>query len=1030
MTRSPATQYRHQSRGSILPMIIMISIVTSIVGALALEAMTQAIASQRQQYYTTLADEAAKAGITYVNACIKNKTLPPNSLTPITPKTNCVGAVQANFPDAIVERPDWKSSYEITYDPGTNIINSKGILTRYNDETIVGTPYEQTLKTNIIQDSTPTTEEAKEDNLRFAAISAGEKHTCAISNDKAYCWGANDYGQLGTGSMAPATSDTPQAVAGLTGKIVTSIQAGANHTCAITEANPKSATNEVWCWGRGDGYGLGNGSSTPANQPTPVRAAGGLVNKRITKIALGSGAQGNNACALTSDSATTSNRLVNVYCWGQNNYGQMSTNSTSTQTIPTLAQVRMSTDNENSSARGLPFVDISIGDIHTCGITSDGLIFCWGKNRPSTASAYSNMGTFGIGATDYSTTDYSTGAVSFYGPGSSTESYYYPTYSILNGSHTGGDRATSVASGGLNNCSINGGRVYCWGYNNQGQLGLGTQSSPNITANKVTPVKVESDTLYGTNSAALSVSTNNGTSCAVHTGGLVKCWGANTIGSPGAGRLGTGESVAFGAQPRRVSNLADKQITQVAVGYSHTCAIAGNEGAAYCWGDNSSGQLGNGDTTRKSTNTPTPVTDGPNSFMPASASRYTATAISAGFDHTCAIITMQVYCWGKNNYGQLGTKDYGDQNLPTRINSFVDANKKFTQITSGEGFSCATTITNEIWCWGRNTYKQIGDEDTNTYKPTRVTPPINTVGIRTISAGTNHVCAVIVRVSDEPAYCWGDNSSRQLGAGLSANSVSSPSIVKDGSSNSFAISTITAGSTQSCLADTNHSSGNIYCWGANGPDGLLGNNGSTNPYDTVGSFRFYVLFGGSGSQFGHATNRLSDSIVAGKNFTCAIINNSYASNSYANACWGRNESRQLADGTTANSKKAVSSTNGALSGKRIIKTSVGDNHACSIIADNQLVCWGMGANGRIGNDSSTNQNPVVIGGLLANKTVTDVSAGGDHTCAIADGLIYCWGMGANGRLGTESPSDQSMPTKVPKYIIGTGISVAPSNITY
>lgn len=1032
MTRSalPLSYPHTNQRGSILPMVIIFSIVIAVIGSLALETITQTIAAQRQQYYTAIADEAAKAGITHANACIEATNTAPTAVTTLKPGTDCTGAPIAGSPDTVLSEDNWRSTYAVTISGDTLVSN--GQMTFYKgDGTIASVAATKALKTNVAPSADFTTVTAPAANIRFTAISAGERHTCAISSGRAYCWGDNSVGQLGINDTSGGTKNTPQLIEGaLAGRTVTDIKAGAFHTCAIAEKNPKDiASNDVFCWGRNTDNSLGDATSalTPHYAPTLVSGAGSVLNgKRAVKLAVGSGAQGNNGCVLTNEAAVSNNNaLENVYCWGRNANGQLGTANTTTQTRP--AQGRISATGDNYGASAQPFVEISMGETHTCGITSGGEAYCWGQNRPSGAAT--GTGAHGVDMTDYEY--YGEYGPIYYGTGTDAVNTTSPNLHIANYTtpkRLGGDEATRIAAGYINGCTVAGGRVYCWGYNNQGQLGRGGTNTSNTAA----PVPVAQSLSSEQNVAALDIDTKNGTSCAIYTGGTLRCWGANTVGGvTSIGRWGTNETTAQSGTPRSVPIPGNLQITQVSVGHSHTCAIAGNEGAAFCWGKNDYGQLGNG-STGGGTSTPGAVAD-TNGF--STDSKLIATAVSAGDNHTCAIIAMQVYCWGRNDYGQLGIADKSAvRKLPARVDAL--SHIKFIQITSGSNYSCAVSINNQIYCWGANARKQLGREDTNAYDPALVEGmPSGVIGIRTISAGLAHTCAVFVRAADEPAFCWGDNSAGQLGImSTTPTSKAAPTIVKDSAtSDSFAIGAVAAGSTQSCLTATNWpwDRSNTYCWGKNGPNGLLSSGGKPNADAIVDTFRvvngFYNIGGTATTvNVGVLNGSRVNSFAAGKNFMCAVV-----ADTSSNACWGRNANRQLADNTTTLRSASINSTYAALSGKRVIKTSVGDDHACSVLINNQLACWGMGQDGRIGSGNTNDQDPVIVGNLLAGKSVTDVAAGGAHTCAIADGLIYCWGKNSFGQLGTNSIDPSApLPTQVPEYIIGDGASASPSNITY
>jgi alpha-tubulin suppressor-like RCC1 family protein len=180
------------------------------------------------------------------------------------------------------------------------------------------------------------------DGASAAAVTAGWSHTCAISRDaRAYCWGANDQGQLGVqGTPARAV---PAAVT--TDLLFNRISAGSAHTCALT------VEGEAFCWGRNSDGRLGDGSTHDRAMPTAVR-----TSQRFAEISLGA----RHSCALT--------RNGTAFCWGLNNYGQLGTGETDSRSVPT----RVQTD--------VRFVSIHSSGAHTCGTTAVGTSYCWGYN--------------------------------------------------------------------------------------------------------------------------------------------------------------------------------------------------------------------------------------------------------------------------------------------------------------------------------------------------------------------------------------------------------------------------------------------------------------------------------------------------------------------------------------------------------------------------------------------------------------------------------------------------------------------------
>jgi alpha-tubulin suppressor-like RCC1 family protein len=284
-----------------------------------------------------------------------------------------------------------------------------------------------------------------------------------------------------------------------------------------------------------------------------------------------------------------------------------------------------------------------------------------------------------------------------------------------------------IATGNNHTCALlNTGFMKCWGLNGSGRLGDGT-----ITT-RTTPVDVQG--LSGVS----AISTGGTHTCALLRTGALKCWGTNVKGQVGNGT--DNQQLT----PTDVTGLSSGVIA-ITAGQFFTCALL-NTGAVNCWGDNASGQLGNGTTTT--------------SFTPVNVSGLSAgvIAIAAGYDHTCALLnTGGVQCWGSNTYGALGNGGTGDQSTPQTVSNISNA----VAISGGQGHSCALLSTGAVQCWGYNLNGQLGNGGTtNSSIPVSVSNLSS--GVIAIGTGYSHSCAVL---STGAAKCWGLNAQGQLGDG-------------------------------------------------------------------------------------------------------------------------------------------------------------------------------------------------------------------------------------------------------------------------
>ncbi|HEY6477021.1 MAG TPA: hypothetical protein VI456_10595, partial [Polyangia bacterium] len=372
--------------------------------------------------------------------------------------------------------------------------------------------------------------------------------------------------------------------------------------------------------------------------------------------------------------------------------------------------------------------------------------------------------------------------------------------------------------------------------------------------------------------------------CALLSGGYVRCWGANE-----QGQLGLGDTTDRTAQQPYQNGLVSLggPAAFIATGADHTCALMA-DGSLRCWGANSHGQLGLGNTDALGDN------EAPSSSGPI-ALGLTVTAVSAGGDDTCAILADRtVRCWGNNNYGQLGlgnTADVGDNELPTQAASQVTLGGDAVLVTTGGNFACAILagrLTGR--CWGQNGLGQlglgvtqnIGDDEL----PTAIAPfvfPTNTVDptffeVTSISSGSTRTIAFMAKAGEN--FCWGDNSD----GGLGIEEVGDDPYTKATGWGAFdwpapALSAV-AGGLHMCI---NLANNDLRCWGIN-QKGQLGLPNTDTLGDNEAADGVAAIDLGIGAD-GFASYAVS--MTAGAAHTCAILGDGRV------LCWGANESGQL-----------------------------------------------------------------------------------------------------------------------------------------
>jgi alpha-tubulin suppressor-like RCC1 family protein len=668
-----------------------------------------------------------------------------------------------------------------------------------------------------------------------------------------------------------------------------------------------------------------------------------------------------------------------VTCWGRDNEGQLGNG----------VELR-----DESTPQPLdllpPIAAIDAGRAHACAVTREGQLYCWGDN---------GSGQFGIGFrfTNHPLPTLVAGGVVQFATGGNNTCWVNAAGELFcAGSNSSGQIGNDeqgvdaleptlveglgpvleVDVGGGHACArLGNGTVFCWGNNNNGQVGDGTVMEP-----RPTPVQVPGIA----NIEQLALGDLH--SCARDSAGSLACWGANF-----AGQLADGTETER-PDPTPVPNIT---AARVIAGGDHTCSVAA-AGTLFCWGENNDGELG--DTTLENKSAPLPVGfDVPDLL-----------SVALGHDHTCAQdVSGQLRCWGSDRRGQLGIATLLRSDVPLQVLDLTGA----VDVASGDGHSCAVLSSGLARCWGRNSDGELGSNGgltdgsplevvdvsaagsvfaTATRACVHETPDAvrcfggssnsvlgdgsvsdrNTAQIinavvtapTAIAIGGSHSCAISGAAE---LFCWGSNSGGKLGNGTTTNTLTATA------STAAAMPTsIAAGDTHTCAVDN---TGALLCWGE-GTQGQLGDGTAT---DT-----------GAGAAVATGISN-PVSVALGSAHSCAALGGGTVS------CWGRNTLGQVGTDSVEDVVLAPATVAGLDS---VVEVASDSDFTCARKSDGTVWCWGENDDGELGAGLAEefSEVPVQVSGVSG---AVAISAGGDHACAALDtGTVSCWGDNTESQL--------------------------------
>jgi len=516
-------------------------------------------------------------------------------------------------------------------------------------------------------------------------------HGCAIAGATTWCWGENNYGQLGDGT----TVKSPTPVQVVSSETFVELALGNSYTCGRT------AAGAVWCWGHDSDGQLGDGMST--DRLVPFRVA-------VTD-AVALAANGETTCALLAGG--------DVMCWGDNDDGQLGRMGDDAL-VPERIDVA-------------PARAIAVGYDHSCALAIDGVVRCWGGDRagqrtgsldPQAATVQGVLGASGIDAGgDVTCVRFPAGTVQCWGAnqfGQLGDGSVVDRSSAVDVLLT--RAATDISVGVAHACARYSDAVACWGDNESGNVALpagGFFTSPSDVG--------------GIGITAETVTAGGSFTCATPSAGIPWCWGANYEGQLGRPSPGSAEPPAASRFPAvlrssaggkhtcaltgggrlfcsgrdnegqigRSDNMGDvydplevllaPMVTAFAAGDTHTCATSASLDRTWCWGDNAIGQLGDGTDTSRVDPTQIAVSG--------------IAELVADRQHTCARDgANRVWCWGSNASGQLGDGTLASSRSPVLATQLAGS----VALAAGRSHTCGLQADGSVRCVGANDAGQLG----------------------------------------------------------------------------------------------------------------------------------------------------------------------------------------------------------------------------------------------------------------------------------------------------------------------------------
>ncbi len=714
----------------------------------------------------------------------------------------------------------------------------------------------------------------------------------------------------------------------------------------------------VYSWGYNEFGQLGDGTTETRLTPVKVKGLGGIgFLSGVKSVRLGT----SHALALMNDNDQT------VVSWGSNVYGQLGNNSAMGEENHSATAVQVLGLDGATPLAGVK--DISAGRNHSLALLQNKTMVAWGKNE---------FGQLGDGINDDS--NIAVQVKNFNGSGALTN-------------------VAAISAGGNHSLALLADAettVVAWGKNDVGQLGDGTNDDSNL------PVYVKGfgEAEHLTNVTAISAGRHHSLALLENTG--VAAWGGNAVGQLGDGTFDDSNV------PLRVQGVNGvgllTGVKSIAAGGTFSLALLLNKTVA-AWGENSSGQLGEGTEDEQSAPVLVKAKGGSGNLSDVKM-------VAAGYEHGLALLEDGgVLGWGGNYYGTIG--DGTNTNRVTPVETYSPLNlgivrlTDIIQVAASRDFTLALrAFDGAVFSWGHNGdgSNRLGEgANTDRFTPVRVRGVGGVdylIGAKSIAAGAYHGLAIVEVGGISKVVSWGDNQSGQLGDNT-LDSRDTTGYVKgiNGIGDLQGVHAISAGAYHNLgLMDD----GSVVAWGLN-DSGALGD-GSTDlraaPVQVIGL---------DGSEGNKAT-----AIAAGAYHSLALIEDETV------LSWGSNEFGQLGNNTEmgednySDTPVQVVGLDGEtpLEGVKALAAGARSYHSLALLENGAVLAWGLNDAGQLGNDSDEDSaSPVQVAGLdgsLGAPKATAIAVGGYHSLALLeDSSVASWGANWFGELGDNTTDDSA-----------------------